>query len=165
MSGSTAAGDGGLTDADRDAAVAALDVHREAGRLDDVGFEERSVRARRAWTRADLELLFLDLPEPHPVLGAPAWGSMPAPTSGPAPSGGPAGVPAPQPMSSPPVPAVPEREGGLLPPRFGRYAVALVPFLALAIFFSTGRWYAFLLIPVVAIIANGPDGGKRRRRR
>jgi hypothetical protein len=145
---------GGITDADRDAAVAALDVHRDAGRLDDVGFEERSVRVRRAYTRADLDLLFIDLPEPHPVAGAPAWG---APTTvAPVP-------PAPQDQrpSSPQPSADPRRP--LVSPEVARKLVALAPFIAFALFWVTKSWVFFLLIPVMGIFFGGRGGGGGRR--
>jgi hypothetical protein len=172
-----AAGAAELTQQDRDSAVAALDVHRDAGRLDDVGFEERSVRVARAGTRRDVELLFLDLPDPHPVLGAPAWGSAPsageaippAPvgTRPPAPSG--TSSPVPYGSSSPaPQPGVgrPGQAGGrgpgLVPEPYGRMVIALAPFVALVLFFVTRQWIWFLLIPVVAIVVRGPNGHRRR---
>lgn len=172
--GGTARDEGGLTEADRDAAVAALDVHRDAGRLDDVGFEDRSVRARRAWTRADLELLFLDLPEPHPVLGTAAWGSAPAagrdlaPSAPPSlpPSAPPSAPPwgqdasAPVPLSTSPVPARPP----LVSPKTAQTLVALAPFVAVALWWATKSWIFFLLIPVVGIVF-GDAAGKRKRRR
>ena len=165
--GGTARDEGGLTQQDRDAAVAALDVHREAGRLDDVGFEERSVRAQRAYSRADLDLLFLDLPEPRPVLGAPAWGSQPA-GGPPAPSGQP---PSPQPAGGQPVgqpvsgwPRA-NPSGGLVPEPWARYVVALSPFIALVLFFVLRTWVVFLFIPIAGIIAYGPDSKGRRRHR
>ncbi|MBI4943466.1 MAG: DUF1707 domain-containing protein [Actinobacteria bacterium] len=165
--GGTARDEGGLTEADRDAAVAALDVHRDAGRLDDVGFEDRSVRARRAWTQADLELLFLDLPEPHPVLGAPAWGSAPAAGRDLAPSAPPAAPPwgrdatsAPVPMSTSPVPARPP----LVSPQVAQTVVALSPFVAVALWYFTGSWIFFLLIPVTGVLFGDAAGKKKRRR-
>jgi hypothetical protein len=170
--GGTARGEGGLTEADRDAAVAALDAHRDAGRLDDVGFEDRSVRARRAWTRADLELLFLDLPEPHPVLGAPAWGSAPgtgqpgrdvapsAPAAPSAPSWGQDASSAPVPMSTSPVPARPP----LVSPKVAQTLIALAPFVAVALWWSTKSWIFFLLIPVVSVVFGDAAGKKKRRR-
>lgn len=165
--GGTARDEGGLTEADRDAAVAALDVHRDAGRLDDVGFEDRSVRARRAWTRADLELLFLDLPEPHPVLGTAAWGSAPAAghdlaapgPAAPAPWGRDA-TSAPVPLSTSPVPDRPP----FVSPKTAQTLVALAPFVAVALWWATKSWIFFLLIPVVGIVFGDAAGKKKRRR-
>jgi len=145
-----------LTQQDRDAALSALEVHRSTGRIDDVGYEERGVRAGRAANRGELRLLFLDLPEPHPVLGAPAWGFAPVPSA------------APPPAPAPPVPyggatgqgvaVPPERSRGLIPQPYAGMVTALAPFVAVALFFLTGTWLWFLMIPVVAIIANGPKG-------
>lgn len=147
---------GGLADTDRDAAVAALDAHRDAGRLDDVGFEERSVRAGRAYTRADLDLLFIDLPEPHPTYGAPAWGA-PAPAL-PAP-------PAQHQQPSAPVPYADPRRP-LVTPDVARKLVALAPFIAFALFWATKSPVFFLLIPVMGVFfgGRGGSGGRRRRR-
>lgn len=159
----TADGRPEVTDADRDAAVAALDVHREAGRLDDVGFEDRTVRARRAGSRADLELLFLDLPEPHPVLGAPAWGSAEA-----VPPVSPVAQPTVQPTAPfvQPVPPVqPAESRPLVSPRLAQTLISLAPFVALVLWFATRSWLWFLLIPVAGIVFGDSAGRKRRRRR
>jgi hypothetical protein len=145
-----------LTQQDRDAALSALEVHRSAGRIDDVGFEERSLRTGRASTRAEIRLLFLDLPEPHPVLGSPAWGSapvQPGPPAAPLPAGSPTATEVSMPQG---------QGGGLLPQRYAGMVVALTPFIALVLFFRTGSWLWFLMIPVVAIVANGPRGKRRR---
>ena len=150
---------GGLTDADREAAVAALDVHRDAGRIDDVGFEERSVRARQAYTRADLDLLFIDLPEPHPTFGAPAWGAPPSSTPPPLPAP-PAPVPSRHqpPQQDPMQPAA--QRNPLVSPETARKLVALAPFIAFALFWVTKSWVFFLLIPVMGVVF-----GKGSRRR
>lgn len=50
---------------EREAAVKALDVHLEAGRLDPDEYGERYAKASMARTRGELDALFLDLPEPH----------------------------------------------------------------------------------------------------
>ena len=55
-------------DADRTAALDALGEHLAAGRLDVDEFGDRSARAAAAVHRADLEVLFTDLPAPHPTL-------------------------------------------------------------------------------------------------
>lgn len=135
---------GAASEQDRQAAVAALDAHRAAGRLDPVGFEERSVRAGRAGTREELRMLFLDLPEPHPVFGVPAWGVTPA---------------APQPPAPLP-PPLPAPSGLSIAPEVARRLIALTPFVALVLFFTTHNWLVFLLIPVVGILL-----GRDRRRR
>jgi hypothetical protein len=43
--------------------------------------------------------------------------------------------------------------------------MALTPFAALALFFTTGQWMWFLMIPVMGIVMYGPDGGRRSGRR
>ncbi|HTZ43744.1 MAG TPA: DUF1707 domain-containing protein [Jatrophihabitans sp.] len=56
-------------DTERNAAQQALQEHLAAGRLDLDEFGDRSARAARARTAAELAELFQDLPQPH---GAPA---------------------------------------------------------------------------------------------
>jgi hypothetical protein len=44
--------------------------------------------------------------------------------------------------------------------------MALTPFLALALFFTTGfNWLWFLLVPVMGILVYGPDGKNAGRGR
>jgi hypothetical protein len=52
---------------ERTAACAALDAHLEAGRLDPDEYGDRFARASIARTRAELDVLFSDLPAPHPA--------------------------------------------------------------------------------------------------
>lgn len=59
-------------DPERDSAVTALGVHLAQGRLRPAEHEKRCVLADIAITRAELEALFADLPEPHPDLPGPA---------------------------------------------------------------------------------------------
>jgi Domain of unknown function (DUF1707) len=42
--------------------------------------------------------------------------------------------------------------------------MALTPFAALALFFITGHWLWFLMIPVMGILLYGPDGGTKKGR-
>ena len=58
-----------IGDADRDRAVDALQVHLAQGRLDREEFDERLSRALVARTAADLQPLFVDLPDPRPGTG------------------------------------------------------------------------------------------------
>ena len=51
---------------ERDEALAALAVHRDAGRLDAFEYEDRRGKAADAVTKRDLTALFTDLPEPRP---------------------------------------------------------------------------------------------------
>jgi hypothetical protein len=135
---------------ERDAAVAALDGHWQAGRLDPGEHERRTTLAKAARTRTELDALFADLPDrvaPRPP--APGHEAV----DGPAPAG----------STVVPEPAVPVL-GGML----GRYrdtVMALTPFIALALFFLTYRWFWFLLIPVMGILLFGADDRKGRGRR
>lgn len=52
--------------AERAAAIAALDTHLGAGRLDDDEYEERVRRVGLAHTHGELAALFADLPDPRP---------------------------------------------------------------------------------------------------
>ncbi len=52
---------------ERDDAVAQLDGHWHAGRLDPGEHELRVTRAKAAVTQTDLDTLFIDLPQPGPV--------------------------------------------------------------------------------------------------
>lgn len=75
-----------LSDAERDAAVDALRVHFEDGRLDAAEFDERMSAALRAKTADQVGPLFVDLPEPRP-----AYAGDRLPLATPA-SAGPAGI-------------------------------------------------------------------------
>lgn len=57
-----------ISDAERDRAMAALGEHLATGRLELDEYDARCTRTVGARTRADLEALFADLPEPHPDL-------------------------------------------------------------------------------------------------
>jgi hypothetical protein len=81
--GATGSDDGkGITrrvgTAERDAAIVLLDEHWQAGRLDPGEHEQRVARVKAAVTQADLDDLFIDLPETGPAqesTGAVAPGS------------------------------------------------------------------------------------------
>jgi hypothetical protein len=139
-----------LGDGERSAVVEALDAHRQAGRLTSEEFEDRQVQASRARTWAEVRPLFDDLPAPHPQ------GMPPVPTSSgyvPAPLAGATGEVEPGGLL-----------GGLVKPRYRSTVMALTPFVALALFFTTEQWLWFLLIPVVGILLYGPDGNEERKR-
>jgi len=53
--------------AERDAAIVELDEHWQAGRLDPGEHEQRVTRVKEAVTQADLDALFIDLPEAGPA--------------------------------------------------------------------------------------------------
>jgi hypothetical protein len=61
-----------IGDAEREAAVTAIGEHYAAGRLDRDELEERIEAAWRARTRADLAVLFADLPSARNATGPPA---------------------------------------------------------------------------------------------
>lgn len=68
-----------VSDADRDRAIAELSEHYQAGRITTEEFEDRSGRALRARTTADLADLFTDLPRRQaPTTGVTATGTAPA---------------------------------------------------------------------------------------
>lgn len=72
------------SDADRDAAIAELSVHFQAGRLTQEEFDERAGLALRARTGNDLNELFTDLPLPgaaarRPDAAQPPGTSQPTP--------------------------------------------------------------------------------------
>jgi hypothetical protein len=120
-----------IGNAERDAAVKALDEHLSAGRLDPEEYGERYARATVARTQDELSALFSDLPLPHAT---------------------------PQP---PPAPPVPVRER--LAPIGRRWAAtvaALIPIIALALFFTTGFWIVFLLIPLTGALFGGGGGAR-----
>jgi Domain of unknown function (DUF1707) len=118
--------------AERDEAIALLDEHWHAGRLDPGEHEGRVMRARAAVTQADLEVPFIDLPKL--ALAPESTGAVPV--------GGARGF-----LES-------KRDT----------IMALMPFLALALFFTTGyHWMWFLMVPVMGISLYGPDGGKNPR--
>ena len=195
MEGSERIGNG-----DREAAVAALKVHQQEGRLDPAEYEERALKARQSRTWAQLYPLFTDLPQPKPfpgsgastagpgVAGSGFGGTGPAgsvPTDAGSVSAGPAGASPPAPVqpgwtpTSGSVPAslsdlsstdpVVAQGGhrGLIPEPYAAMVMAASPILALILFLSTGEWEWWLAIPLLGIIAYGPDGhsGDRHRNR
>lgn len=77
-----------LSDTERDAAVAMLREHFEAGRLTEGEFAERMGVALEARYAADLDVLFGDLPAPRPDAATPPpppsltpWTSAPSPST------------------------------------------------------------------------------------
>jgi hypothetical protein len=68
-----------VSDAERQAVADRLAAHYADGRLDQVEFDERSSRAMSAKTRADLEGLLDDLPEPQGMRGAGPTGASGVP--------------------------------------------------------------------------------------
>lgn len=116
--------------------MAALDTHLEAGRLDPEEYGERSARVTAARTAEDLEPLFADLPEPHPLTAsgtaveAQGGARRPVPTDG---SGSPATT----------------DQGGLA--RWGPAVSGVLPIVAVILFLTVPiphAWIFFLLIPL-----------------
>lgn len=145
-----------LSNADRDAAVAALAQALADGRITSDEFTERSATARTAVTRGELAPLFTDLPDS--VHGAPASRQAAPPTAEFAPS--------PQaPVADGPYSGMARRRplGGSA----GVIAVSISPFVALGLFFLCGylipdgfrwSWIFFGLIPVAGIVVYGAGG-------
>ena len=107
----------------------------------------RVAQANEARSRGELLALFHDLPEPRPRFDA-------------------AVVPAEAPITQPPV--RPEDEDGVVVSNeptstVGKIAYALFPLsgvVALVLFFATGSWLWFLLIPPVFYMARQLAQGK-----
>ena len=124
-----------ISSAERDDAVAALAVHRSSGRLTPDEHAGRLRRAQQATTREELEVLFDDLPAPHPDLSG---------------------------AVSPRPPAVvnPEWPGGRTGTRASRVmdvigVLSLLAGLPLAIIFTAvaGMWWMFLIVLGVGIVS------------
>jgi DUF1707 SHOCT-like domain len=139
-----------LSNAERDEVVGHLAAAQAEGRLTEAEFAERANAARSAVTRRDLVPLFMDLPE-----SAPAAERMPR-----------ASETAVVPPSSETWGRNRALGGGI-----GATIMALVPFLALGLFFLFGfmssfawSWLFFLLIPIAGIVIYGPGANQRRYR-
>jgi hypothetical protein len=123
--------------AERNLAIGQLQQHFQAGRLTPEEYEDRSVRASRAVTWAEITPLFADLPEPRP---GPVRVNLVA-------------------REQPPQGVVP------LSDRARETIMAMTPLVALILFFATHTWLWFLAIPLVGIVLYGPNGSHKRRRR
>ncbi len=126
---------------EREAAYAALDTHLSAGRLDADEYGERYAKASMARTRPELDALFTDLPHPHPSY-PPAFPEADRALF----SGAPTNAPS---WSGPRRPSFARAVAGL---------VAIVPVIALVLFFLSGAWIFFLVIPAVVSFAHGGRG-------
>ena len=112
---------------EREAAKRLLKEHFDAGRLDADEYEDRRGRAGDAVTRADLDALFADLPPARDTDQQ---------------------RPAVRPETVATLPAAGKdpwaaRKGAL---------TGLVALGAVALFFVTGKWQWFLLIPIVGLV-------------
>ncbi|MEO7130850.1 MAG: DUF1707 domain-containing protein [Dermatophilaceae bacterium] len=113
-----------IGDEERDEAVRALTAHFEAGRLDADAFEDRRGKALDAVTQGELVGLFADLPAKDA-----SGQSLARPAS----------------LSTP----VHSASTGA---KVAKVAVSLSPFVAVALFFLTGSWLWFLLVPVLGVV-------------
>ncbi len=120
--------------AERDEAVEALRTHLEAGRLTPEEYEDRSVSASGARTEGDLVPLFADLPDPRPAPVAAR--TVSARATG-------AGLPA-------------------LSDGARERIMAVIPLVALVMFFVTRTWLWFLAIPIAAALLYGNDRKGRK---
>lgn len=130
-----------LSNGEREQAVAALATARDDGRLQQSEFEQRSSSARQAVTWGDLAPLFADLPRPAASVPRYADATIDRPWGGRV-----------RPL------------GGTT----GATIMALIPFIALALFFITGfglgfawSWLWFFLIPIAGIVIYGPGSTRR----
>lgn len=152
MSEGTPAGPLRIGTNERNSAMKALDAHLEAGRLGVEEYADRSATAANATLALELTELFTDLPAPHPAIG----GTAPLP-------------PVPPPTARLPVAAaagtVAERGNNFLDVAAPR-VMAVMPFVALALFFTVGGWWWFLLIPAAGALLYGSrhDGHDDRPR-
>jgi hypothetical protein len=126
---------------ERELAMEALDAHRRDGRLERGEHATRCAAASRATTRGQLDALFRDLPEPHPVFPSAASGARTVPAPRPEPVGPPAAPDLPELVA--PTGAAIARHAGLI--SLMTPAVAGVLFAV-----SGGRFpWIFVLVPVV----------------
>jgi uncharacterized protein DUF1707 len=109
--------------AERTAALKALDEHLEAGRLGVEEYADRTAAAANAVVAADLAALFTDLPEPHP----------PLPTG---------------PATTAPLPVTPPPDGTLA--SWGPRLMPLAVIATIALFLVTRQGAVFVLIPLAA---------------
>jgi hypothetical protein len=151
-----------ISDSDRNAAIKALGEHLAAGRITLDEYGDRTAKVTLTRTAGELGGLFEDLPAPHPTLSVTPVGDATVATR--------------------------QASGALMPPARGQLpvgdtrstaqklvaaAAAASVFVAIALFFITGAWQWFLLIPAISAIAGsiwGPDwkdpgGGAREARR
>lgn len=134
---------------ERELAMGALDEHRRDGRLSTAEYTARSATAAAARLRSELDALFDDLPEPHPVYpgdrrpaSADPAGRGPDPTAGTAPA-------APSTRREDDLPELVLPTGAALARHVGTLSV-FTPVIAFGLFALTGFRFPviFLLVPV-----------------
>ena len=144
-----------IGDADRDRAVDALQVHMAQGRLDREEFDERLSRALVARTAADLQPLFVDLPDPRPSTDLAPLPPSPLPWS----QGTPVASSTPAVVPDASVPAT-------RPKPLGATLVLTLVWPAAVLFClatSWANWWVFIVAAMVAGVVNktwpSDDGG------
>jgi hypothetical protein len=123
-----------IGNAERSAALQALDDHLAAGRLGVEEYADRSAAAMNAVFASDLATLFTDLPEPHPPL--PGMPGMPV---------------SPRAHRSRSTPVQSERAPGL-PGRWGPILLVASVVAAIGLLLVTRQGVVILLIPLVAVL-------------
>jgi len=127
-----------ISDAEREQALEALNVHMANGRLDIDEYGERSAQIVAAKTRGDLVPIFRDLPDPHPEV---LVSKLPEPE-----------------RTAPPAASRPRG----LADRFVTSAVPIAAIVAVVLFFFVARgfWPVFLLpaVTIIVIRAIGKQG-------
>ncbi|MGH3628036.1 MAG: DUF1707 SHOCT-like domain-containing protein, partial [Sciscionella sp.] len=129
-----------ISDTERERAIAALGEHMSAGRLSIDEYGDRTALVSTAKTRVELLAQFADLPEPKPSYDAPPprRAAQPAPAAPP---------PQPEALELQPASAVERWQSRPAAQRLAGAAVPLVGMIALALFFITGQFWVFFLIP------------------
>lgn len=124
-----------IGNAERTAAMRALDEHLAAGRLGVEEYGDRSAAAANATVAGDLAVLFTDLPAPHPEL--PGVGGPPPSTA-----------------ELPVAGAVAARQPGFFE-TWGPTFMKASPIIALLLFLLTRQWWMFLLVPLAGAFVYG----------
>ena len=133
--GRTGGGEARIGSAERDAAMAALRTHLEAGRLTPEEYEDRSVSATQARTWGEITPLFADLPDPRPGPVAAELARTTRTGAG----------------------AFPGLSDGVR-----ERIMAVTPLAALVLFFVTRNWIWFLAIPIAGALLYGSERKRRR---
>ena len=140
-----------ISNTERDEAVETLGVHLSTGRLELSEFEERCGRAAQARTRGELEVLFTDLPAPHPDLSS-------------------ATPPAPLMQKAGRLVTQPRGKKGLVetPGSKALEAVAGLAFVfgipaAILLTIFAGAWWVFIPVGMMIIIAGGAADATKKQ--
>ena len=140
-----------IGDAERDEAVEALREHMAQGRLDQSEFDERLTTALSARTRADLDPLFTDLPDPKPGSKPAALAAVPTPAAE---------------LTQRPQASLPQRGLGAAGAALAAVAAMAWPLTILGLLFIPGGWshiWWIWMIPVFLTMGFGRYRQERRR--